>query len=131
MGASDLPAPCDDGMKRREQVCMSFLLACPNCGMRRVDEFRFGGEYRVRPEGEVGAREWAAYLYERANIDGEQREWWYHRQGCKQWFIARRDTVTNTVHETAWLSPEKGAQDVQEHDSRSTAASGESNAGLG
>ena len=110
---------------------MSFLLTCPNCGMRRVDEFRFGGEYRVRPEGDVSAHEWGAYLYERANIDGPQREWWYHRQGCKQWFVAERDTVTNSVIQTSWLTARKGEQDAQERDSHSTATSGESNTGLG
>ena len=31
---------------------MSFLLTCPNCGERPVAEFRFGGEYHLRPSGE-------------------------------------------------------------------------------
>ena len=26
-----------------------------------------------------------------------QREWWYHRSGCRAWFIAERDTRTNEV----------------------------------
>jgi sarcosine oxidase subunit delta len=100
---------------------MSFLLTCPNCGVRRVDEFRFGGEYRERPQGTPSVDEWGAYLYERTNVAGLQREWWYHRQGCKQWFIGTRDTVTNTVHSTAWFAPEKGTQDAQEHHPDSTA----------
>lgn len=100
---------------------MSFLLICPNCGTRRVDEFRFGGEYRERPEGDVSPHEWGAYLYDRTNVAGVQREWWNHRQGCKQWFIATRDTVTNTVRETSWLTPQKGVQDGQKHDPHSTA----------
>ena len=79
---------------------MSFMLICPNCGARRVDEFRFGGEIRQRPEGTPAPNEWGAYLYERANIAGPQREWWYHRSACKLWFLARRDTRTNQVLET-------------------------------
>jgi heterotetrameric sarcosine oxidase delta subunit len=35
----------------------------------------------------------------RANADGEAREWWFHRAGCRRWFVARRDTVRNAVLE--------------------------------
>ena len=108
---------------------MSFLLSCPNCGTRRVDEFRFGGEYRQRPDGEPAPAAWGASLYERANVAGPQQEWWYHRQGCKRWFIATRDTRTNTVLETGWLAVTKGANDAEERDSHATATTGESNAG--
>jgi heterotetrameric sarcosine oxidase delta subunit len=109
---------------------MSFLLTCPNCGVRRVDEFRFGGEYRERPEGEAESRDWAAYLYERANLAGPQREWWYHRQGCKSWFIATRDTRTNTVIETTSLTPAKGVQHVEAPDTTSAATAGVTDAGV-
>ena len=30
-----------------------------------------------------------------------QREWWFHRSGCRAWFVAERDTRTNHVHWTA------------------------------
>ena len=30
-----------------------------------------------------------------------EREWWFHRSGCRAWFIAERDTVTNDVKFTA------------------------------
>ena len=108
---------------------MSFLLSCPNCGPRRVDEFRYGGELRPRPQGEPSTRDWAAYLYERTNIAGVQDEWWYHRQGCKRWFTASRDTTTNTVLATAWFSPEKGGQDAQEPTTHATAAAGDGDPG--
>ena len=32
---------------------------------------------------------------------GVQREWWYHRSGCRSWFVAERDTRTNDVKWTA------------------------------
>jgi len=91
---------------------MSFVLTCPNCGRRPVAEFRWGGEYRVRPSGGSGPsaavsdREWSAHLYERKNPDGPLVEWWFHRFGCRRWFLARRDTRSNRVEETCW--PEEG-----------------------
>ena len=57
---------------------MSFLLPCPNCGPRPVDEFTCTGEVTVRPKS-------------------VQREWWCHRNGCEAWFTAERDTRTNEV----------------------------------
>ena len=29
---------------------MSFLLTCPNCGVREVTDFGYGGEVAARPE---------------------------------------------------------------------------------
>lgn len=78
---------------------MSFLLPCPNCGPRDVHEFRFGGEYRRRPEPEAAPQTWVAYIYFRNNEAGSQKEWWYHRLGCREWFLAVRDTRTNEVLE--------------------------------
>ena len=84
---------------------MAFLLACPNCGEGSVDEFRFGGELMARPLPDASNEEWAGYFYDRCNVAGVQREWWYHKFGCRKWFEALRDTVTNEVRQTSW--PEK------------------------
>ena len=81
---------------------MSFLLACPNCGPRGVYEFRYGGEYNPRPNAPTSMEEWSSYLYLKTNVAGVQEEWWFHRMGCRHWFRARRDTVSNTVLETYW-----------------------------
>ena len=40
-------------------------------------------------------------MYFRDNVAGVQREWWFHRSGCREWFIADRDTRTNEVLMTA------------------------------
>ena len=85
---------------------MAFLVACPNCGERNVYEFRFGGEVTTRPPPDASGDEWSDYFYARRNIAGVQREWWYHKLGCRKWFLADRDTVTNEVSQTAW--PEQG-----------------------
>ncbi len=81
---------------------MAFLLTCPNCGDRDVHEFRFGGEITVRPKPDASADEWSSYFYDRRNVAGDQREWWYHGFGCRKWFVALRDTRTNEVPETSW-----------------------------
>jgi sarcosine oxidase, subunit delta len=76
---------------------MSFLLTCPNCGERDVNEFGYAGEVTTRPKETPSLRELTSYLYLRRNVAGVQREWWYHRYGCRLWFLAERDTRTNEV----------------------------------
>jgi heterotetrameric sarcosine oxidase delta subunit len=88
---------------------MSFLLRCPQCGPRDVYEFRWGGEPSSRPPPDAPARAWTGYLYERRNEAGPQREWWYHRAGCRRWFIGERDTRSNEVIRTQWPGAEPPA----------------------
>jgi len=82
---------------------VAFLINCPNCGIRDVYEFRFGGEITSRPENSSNRAEWSKYYYFNENIAGEQNEWWYHATGCRGWLIAKRNTVTNTITST-WLN---------------------------
>jgi len=76
---------------------VSFLLTCPNCGPRDVNEFAYAGEVTRRPGPNPTQSELGAYVYFRRNVAGVQREWWYHRFGCELWFLAERDTRTNEV----------------------------------
>ena len=85
---------------------MGFLLECPNCGKRDVYEFRFGGEVRKRPSPTATTEEWTRYIYMKENAAGVQKEWWFHRLGCRKWFVATRDTVTNSVLRTSWFDEE-------------------------
>jgi heterotetrameric sarcosine oxidase delta subunit len=80
---------------------MSFVLSCPHCGPREVTDFDFGGELTARPISRPSLRELNRYVYFRRNVAGLQREWWFHRSGCRAWFIAERDTRTNVVEWTA------------------------------
>ena len=89
---------------------MSFALKCPNCGERPVAEFRFGGEDQASPAGDVTPEQWAAYLYDRRNLDGPQVEWWFHRFGSRSWFMAQRDTRDNRVLATWW--PDEPSPDI-------------------
>jgi sarcosine oxidase, subunit delta len=79
---------------------MSFLLPCPNCGARDVNEFAYAGEVTRRPQSTPSPHELASYVHFRRNVAGVQREWWYHRFGCELWFLAERDTRTNEVLRT-------------------------------
>ena len=81
---------------------MSFLLPCPNCGPREVEEFRCSGEVTRRPKATPTLRELTTYIYFRDNAAGVHTEWWFHRHGCEAWFLAERDTRTNEVART-WL----------------------------
>jgi heterotetrameric sarcosine oxidase delta subunit len=90
---------------------MSFLLTCPNCGVREVTDFGFGGEISPRPKGNPSFRELNTYNYFRVNKAGVQREWWFHRSGCRAWFIAERDTTTNEVLFTALPADVPGQAD--------------------
>ena len=81
---------------------MSLLVPCPNCGPRDFTEFSYGGETNARPKPDAPVADLARYLYMRRNVNGAQQEWWYHRSGCRSWFLARRDTGTNRFVETYW-----------------------------
>ena len=83
---------------------MSILVCCPHCGPRSVYEFHFGGEVKQRPAPGAPEQEWLHYTYMKANVAGVQKEWWYHRWGCRRWLMAWRNTVTNEVSDT--LFPE-------------------------
>lgn len=87
-----IPSP-----QERFPPALSFLLPCPNCGPRAVNEFVCAGEVTQRPARDPSPRELAAYVYFRRNVAGVQREWWFHRLGCEAWFQAERDTRTNEV----------------------------------
>jgi heterotetrameric sarcosine oxidase delta subunit len=76
---------------------MSFLLTCPDCGPRDVNEFATTGEVLMRSGAEATLRELTDYIYFRRNVAGVQREWWHHSLGCGTWFLAERDTRTNDV----------------------------------
>jgi sarcosine oxidase subunit delta len=78
---------------------VSFLLPCPHCGPRGVYEFRFGGEVKQRPTPDAPEDYWVDYIYTKENEAGVQKEWWYHRDGCRQWMQAVRNTVSNEVLE--------------------------------
>ena len=86
---------------------MAFLLSCPNCGKRSIYEFHSGGEFLIRPKTNSAHDECHDYHFLRENQLGDVKEWWYHAFGCKRWFIAIRNTLTNKVITTYLNNGEK------------------------
>lgn len=88
---------------------MSFLLTCPHCGVRPVQEFGFGGTVGATPAPAM-LDALSEELYFSDNVAGEQDELWFHRFGCERWMVARRDTRTNVVS-AVWEGVEPGKED--------------------
>lgn len=78
---------------------MGFLIPCPNCGLRDVYEFKFGGESKTVPPDTADLKTQRHYLYFNRNVAGEHEESWYH-EACESWLLVRRNTLSNTVLET-------------------------------
>jgi heterotetrameric sarcosine oxidase delta subunit len=78
---------------------VSFRIPCPTCGERSATEFLFVGE---RPDGVTDAETPPAEDFVRAwmrrNAAGEQRERWFHADGCRRVVAVVRDTRTNRAH---------------------------------
>lgn len=55
---------------------------------------------RPGPPRQVSEAQWAEYLFMRGNPKGWVRERWVHALGCRQWFIAVRNTVTHEIRST-------------------------------
>lgn len=76
------------------------LIDCPYCGPRAQVEFAARGEaHIVRPAAPeaVSDDEWAAYVFLRDNPQGVRHERWLHVHGCRRWFNAVRDTVSDRI----------------------------------
>lgn len=74
------------------------LITCPWCGAREETEFGYGGQAHVaypKQPDELDDVEWAQYLFFRENPKGPFAERWVHSAGCRRWFNAVRDTVSN------------------------------------
>ena len=76
---------------------MSFLITCPHCGPRSVYEYRFGGEVKVRQTPGAPDADWFHYTYTKTNSAGLQKEWWYHRSGCKPRIVASHQHQLRTL----------------------------------
>jgi methylglutamate dehydrogenase subunit B len=83
-------------------------IACPWCGPRDHDEFRYGGDASVRrpAHDDADPEAWYRYVYVRANPRGPHKEYWQHVMGCRQWLVVERDTATHAI---ASVVPARGA----------------------
>lgn len=79
------------------------LIKCPWCGERDQTEFTPHGEaHIVRPENpaELSDEQWGDYVFFRKNPKGVHYERWVHEHGCRRWFNAVRNTVTDIFYDT-------------------------------
>ncbi len=82
-------------------------ITCPHCGTRGYDEFSYLGDATVVRPAETGDGDlpaWADYVYNRDNLAGPHREFWYHAAGCHAWLVVERDTRN---HEIVSVEPAK------------------------
>ncbi len=80
-----------------------FLIKCPWCGERDQSEFHAHGEaHIVRPENpdQLSEEEWGDYVFFRKNPKGLHYERWVHSHGCRRWFNAARNTITDHIYAT-------------------------------
>lgn len=84
------------------------LIPCPLNGLRPVQEFVFGGEFRPMPDpAEVTDAVWADYVFNRDGAPGIKREWWYHVPSGT-WFVAERDTLKDEFIHSYLYDGEEG-----------------------
>jgi sarcosine oxidase, subunit delta len=76
------------------------LITCPWCGTRDEEEFTYGSVWEKRrpPDSpSLTDEQWARYLYVEKNVRGSALERWRHTNGCRQWFLVERHTVTHEI----------------------------------
>ena len=79
------------------------LIACPWCGPRPENEFRYGGEAHIarpRDPALLDDAAWTDFLYMRSNPKGRHTERWRHIHGCGRFFNCVRDTVSDRIAAT-------------------------------
>ena len=90
-------------------------IPCPYCGSRDIGEFVYRGDATpVRPDAkaEDTAPPHSAmfeYVYLRDNPAGLHEEHWYHAQGCRNWLVVTRDTLTHEIPSARLASPLAGS----------------------
>lgn len=80
-----------------------FTIECPWCGRRDQSEFTCHGEAHIaRPLNteSMTDEEWGDYVFFRKNTKGTHYERWVHAFGCRRWFNAVRNTVSDRISST-------------------------------
>jgi len=81
------------------------IMTCPINGPRAISEFAYAGELRPMPDPATATDEqWADYVFNKSGVAAVKREWWCHTSSGV-WFIAERDTATDTIHRTYLYTP--------------------------
>lgn len=85
---------------------------CPVCGMRDHSEFSYGEDASITyPElSNTDRQAWYEAVFLRENPRGLHLERWHHVQGCRQWLIVERDTLTHDISSVALAHPKAASQ---------------------
>ena len=72
---------------------------CPHCGERDHSEFAYGGDATITyPSLDNDDMEaWYRAVFVRRNPRGAHKELWHHINGCREWLVVERDTVTHEI----------------------------------
>lgn len=70
-------------------------IPCPFCGDRDASEFVYRGD--ASPARPSSPDAFFDYVYLRDNPAGRLSEHWYHAQGCRNWLVVERDTVSHEI----------------------------------
>lgn len=76
---------------------MSIFIECPFCGARPVEEFLYS-EVPDVPDRIKGVNERdidRAFMVN--NVEGVQKERWFHTYGCRRYVTIMRDTRTDEI----------------------------------
>lgn len=90
-----------------------FLITCPWCGERDQTEFSCHGEAHItRPQQpeQLSDEQWGDYVFFRSNTKGIHYERWMHTHGCRRWFNAARNTLTDHIYGT--YKPDQSAPEI-------------------
>jgi len=86
------------------------LMTCPVNGVRALSEFAYGGELREMPDPATASdAAWANYVFNRNSVPAVKKEWWCHVPSGV-WFIAERDTRTDSIHRTYLYASDRPSQ---------------------
>ena len=80
------------------------IINCPLNGPRNAQEFVCDGEVKQQPDQnnsglDTDIQPWVDYIFMEKNLPGVVCEWWCH-VASGYWFVAERDTVTDTILRT-------------------------------
>ena len=78
-------------------------------GPRLISEFSYAGELRAMPDpASASDQDWSDYVFNRNSVPAVKREWWCHTPSGT-WFIAERDTATDSILKTYLYQAEPSA----------------------
>jgi sarcosine oxidase subunit delta len=78
-------------------------ITCPHCGERDHSEFGYGGDATIKYPALDNRDEeaWFRAVYLRKNPRGPHKELWQHVNGCREWLVVERDTLTHEIFSVA------------------------------